>query len=1819
MVVIQKAHLLRGALLLVLSVFAGGVFADVSTGQGMFHQAKDFSLRDLNGEVVTLTELQGDNVVLLFGTTWCRHCQRAMVLLEELCTRYDQEGTKFLFVAVRQKEDVVVDFYWGKAMTYDVLLDTDGIVSAMYGIRRVPTYVFIDAAGMTRFVGRLTPRTAAKLISGQVVVAEDAVEKGLYARDYMKGRPLPPDRARRFIVRLDEKPELSKSMPKAARSRRGAELSRMVERIGGRIIYNYGRWKNRIVVDIDPEKVERLRQLPGFKSVTEDKKVYALIADSAYQIRADYAWANAITGQGVNVCVVDTGIDYTHPDLINSVVKQYHFADGNNDAMDDNGHGTHVAGIIASQGLMYRGMSHDVALFGAKVLDYSGSGYSSDVVEGILWCVEEGADVINLSVGEGLYSETCDGTEMAQAVNEAVDAGVVVVCASGNDGNPDKMVSPACASKVIAVGSVDKIDSISSYSDGGVELDVVAPGGDQFGGDNYPEIVAPFSTLVAGDPLLCLYVIGEECYDNYFTVEGGRFIRAVGTSMAAPHVAGAAALLLEENPSLTPAQVKDVLEQSADDLGAAGWDNIYGWGRINIERALDILPAQVGQLTITITDPNIAGGFTVGKQFAFRAQIDCLGGDGCGSVDVHAQFCEGTDCDDFVDLMGATVLSSADDNPVALGALSGITVETDAPILFDVETTRDVSEQSYVKSVDPAEAVVGSTLPSLYTSDDLEEGDGLGAIGEDVEKVYEFVIPPGEPNRLMVKMENYLVLQWDDPPSGWSIFTSNPNGNEYHLIDECIPISGGGGEPPPPDCWFVTEDPTVLEQLNPGGTNHLRLSSFDVGLDDWLMFNNIYVIVEYKPDPDNDEVKSYYVKIDLSGIDPSAEVTAARLNVEVVQPAVDAVADVYVVDNRLSPGDSAELFHDAADPDYSGMINPIKSFACGNEGTVSINVKAAVDEALAVNQESIAFAIRERGSDQVFGIGANGGESRPVLTISQRGEPGDEPDPGGQTPPRVGPFDLVYDTVVVKDVSENEYSRTDGPGSALIGSAIATEYSTGDLEPGSDMSAFGQDAEKVYEFEIPDGIIEEIRIRLENYLVLQWDDPPSGWYIFTSDPNGNEYHLIDECIPISGGGGEPPPPDCWFVSSDPAVLADLNPGGVNYIKLQSHDVDEFDVLSLSQLEVIVRYQVDPDNDDINRYYMRFDVSSLALDSRIDSATLNLYVVGQGDGAVAQVNLVDSDYDPNTGAYTIYNAADADYSSLTNPIKTFLCESTGLRRINVKAAVEDAVESGLSAVGFLITEDNANALFTLAGSDSANPPMLDIHLKSEISSGHAQWDVVGDEGGRFTLRVLAEASTGTAVFSDAVVIEVTDPNSPVIGEVDCFIGSQWQDCSEATYGDLLEKIRIEASDPQGTPQVHLKLKNVSDDVLFVDDDVVYMGGVFQYAADLHIEDSGQWLIEVTASDDEGNTASKSVTWDVPWGTLWGYLVDPNAAIPVAEVGKGQSIDLTVGVQCLDAECSDVSVRANLREPSQLKYDDGTAEDFGAIGSSDDYLAVEFTPEDYPAMLKGTRFYIWDQQTMYPFELHVWDDNGSAGAPGTDMIPPRMVKPVVPTSGDVQWFDIDLSDEDIVIESGSFYIGWKQLDDERINQVGFDMGGTEYKRTWGWMSLMGGWFNLDSICQMGLDGFCGNIMIRALLGDEQYYRDTLPAAPGEEGFYTTDEKLKNCGDLGAGQDCEQTFRIHAVGAVGQSTNVHAVFTGRYSFSDTGHVRITILQPASECHAANLDAVGLVDYGDFAVLASQWLWGEPPLYADVNGDGAIGLEDLSMLAEYWLGNCQ
>ncbi len=1831
---------LRPVMLAVLIGFVANISPGMTLTGSVGLPAPDLSLNTLDGQTVNLSTLRGQNILLLFGATWCPHCQSALDGLENIY-RAQSDDLIVFFVAVGQNADELTRQFGSQLPPYTAIPDEDADLSGRFGITRIPVFAFIDKSGVVRHKGRFDEKVVRRILSGERLTYPDSLAGNSRASDRLARKDAPSSAAKRYIIELNEKPGQAKKLSKAAIKARRAQFDQAARRIGARVIHNYGKLKNRIVVEMPSRNAHKLRQLPSFKNYKEDRLVHALLEDSAYQIKADYAWGNAITGQGVKVCVVDTGIDYTHQDLLNKVIAQYDATTGAEDAMDDNGHGTHCAGIIASDGLKYRGISYDVSLLAAKVLDYSGSGYSSDVILGVEWCVEQGADVISLSLGEGLYSGTCDFDEMAQSVNEAVDAGVVVACAAGNDGDLAHMVSPACASKVIAVGAVDKLDNLASYSDGGAELDVVAPGGDQFGGTDFPEIVSTFSTEVANNPLYCLYMIGEECWDQYFVVEGARYIRAIGTSMATPHVAAAAALLLEENPSLAPAQVKSLLQETADDLGATGWDPAYGWGRINIENAIDNIPPETGELIVEITEPNASATFMVSQPFDLSADIDCFGGDGCGNVLVYAEFCRGRDCNDFVDINSLTAISTLDNNPNSIGILSGYSVDSNAPLIFDAQTMLDISEAAYSKSINPAESLVGSTLPGEYNTGDLEPQDGIGAIGQNAEEHYEFAIPAGSIKGIKVRLENYIVSHWAYPPfAGWYVYTSNANGDNLHLVGDCIPAEGGGGETPSPDCWFVSDDPNVLADLNPGSTSYIKLVSHDVKDDgygaDFLTFNDIEAIIEYEPDPDNDSVYKYYAKFDLNDIDPSAELTAARLELTVTQASVDAMAEIYLADNTLLQTDPARDLYEVNEPNYSTASNPIKSFDCENAGIVSLNVKAAIEEALLAGQTSAAFQITERDNNQLIALDAKTGGSPPELTISQKiyADPCDLPPDGeSEDDPNNGPRPLNYDAMIVRDVSEDVYTKYDNPGSAVIGAEFAPEYNTGDLEPQDGIGAIGQNAEEHYEFAIPAGELKGLKVRMENYIVSHWVYPPyAGWYVYTSNENGDNLHLVGDCIPAEGGGGEAPSPDCWFISDDPNVLADLHPGSTSYIKLVSHDVEDdgygADFLTFNDIEVVAEYQIDPNNDEVSRYYLKFDTADLSSDTQIDSATLNLYITEPAPDSVAGISLVESGYDPSTtSAYAFYDAEDADYSSLTNPIKTVASDTVGPRKINVKSALEDAIESGQAEIAFLITEQNEDARFTIDANGGANPPHLDVYTKSGTSGGLVKWTLLPNNHGEFTLRARASNDIGIESLSDARGIKIYDPNLPVVNGIECMIDSTWQDCRTVEYGDTIQKIRIDASDPQETPDVRLTVTNIPDNHNFVDELLTYGEGYFLHDTNLAVSDSGQWRIDVLASDSDGNTDTKSVTWNIPWGDLEAHLISPIGDIAVP---KGRAFDVTTDVQCQNAECPDVRFSLNMNDPNELIYDDAAAEDYGDIGSTDGYLAVRITPSAYPAQLQTARFYVWDQ-TTYPFELNVWDDNGSdwlgtPGAPGTQLMPPRQVDPVAPSvllpHPEIAWFDIDLSEHNIVINSGSFYIGFRQIQEGRLNQVGFDMFGdsyTPYYRSWGMLPGWG-WLNLNDLCGISPD-VCGNLMIRAMMIEPGAYAGSLPTSIGPSPFYTTDNHPKPCAnaDLKPGQECQATLTVRAVGWVGEHTTLQAVAANNFSLDTAGTVQVTIAEPLTDCDAANLDAVYPVNQTDFALLAGQWHETSAPLRSDINGDGNIDFKDIAHLAEFWLASCE
>lgn len=273
------------------------------------------------------------------------------------------------------------------------------------------------------------------------------------------------------------------------------------------------------------------------------------------RLRLPEAW-DASTGADVTVAVIDTGVDVEHPDLAGQLLPGVNVIGSavDPDVQDGHGHGTHVSGTIAAvtdNSLGVAGVAPDAAILPVKVLSDTGSGWSSDVAEGIVYAADHGARVLNLSLAGG-----SNNSVLEQAVNYARAQGVVVVAAGGNSGATSNAPAyPAALPGVIAVAATDATDHNAAFSNTGRYIDVAAPG------------VAIRSTLPG------------ESYGNLS-----------GTSMAAPHVAGTAALLLARMDQHGSVDVDDpVLElliRTATDVGAPGWDDATGYGLIDPVAAL---------------------------------------------------------------------------------------------------------------------------------------------------------------------------------------------------------------------------------------------------------------------------------------------------------------------------------------------------------------------------------------------------------------------------------------------------------------------------------------------------------------------------------------------------------------------------------------------------------------------------------------------------------------------------------------------------------------------------------------------------------------------------------------------------------------------------------------------------------------------------------------------------------------------------------------------------------------------------------------------------------------------------------------------------------------------------------------------------------------------------------------------------------------------------------------------------------------------------------------------------------------------------------
>ena len=337
------------------------------------------------------------------------------------------------------------------------------------------------------------------------------------------------------------------------------------------------RW---IVARITKEGFNKLAKDTRIKEIFFNSPVQGTLDTSAPLINATKVWNDFnFTGKGIKICIIDSGVNKSQPYLANKIVEEYCYCsapdsllssndccpDGtaeDNKAEDYYGHGTHVTGIIASQDSTYRGIAYNASIYEVKVLNSSNKGALVDIGDAIDWCrINASADVISISIGDGLNhpgASVCpyflDGT-----INDAYNANISIIVASGNEEYITGMNYPACSPNVISVGSTTKSDDMSWFTNRPTDLDLLAPG---------ESIIS-----LRWDP----HAVMPGCLEA-----SNQFMICSGTSQATPHVAGAAALLLERDTTLTPDEIRQILRDTAKNITT-------NWKRIDVLAAINSL------------------------------------------------------------------------------------------------------------------------------------------------------------------------------------------------------------------------------------------------------------------------------------------------------------------------------------------------------------------------------------------------------------------------------------------------------------------------------------------------------------------------------------------------------------------------------------------------------------------------------------------------------------------------------------------------------------------------------------------------------------------------------------------------------------------------------------------------------------------------------------------------------------------------------------------------------------------------------------------------------------------------------------------------------------------------------------------------------------------------------------------------------------------------------------------------------------------------------------------------------------------------------
>lgn len=281
----------------------------------------------------------------------------------------------------------------------------------------------------------------------------------------------------------------------------------------------YGQWANESSLSIEEDTLLEMHTA-SHKPVSWERG----IPWGVKQIKAHHAW-NTTTGHSIHIGVIDTGADYRHPDLRNSLLSGINLVQRGTVPHDDNGHGTHISGTIAASNQLYGiiGVAPRALIHPVKAFDTNGAAFVSDIIAGIDWCVRNKVHIINMSFGMKSRSKS-----LLKAVTNAYNAGITIVASSGNDAKRKSIDYPARYNQTIAVGATDANHQIASFSNRGSYVDIYAP--------------------------------GEKIVSSWLK---NKYHEMSGTSMATSHVSGTIALLLAINPGLKPAEIKALLKRTA--------------------------------------------------------------------------------------------------------------------------------------------------------------------------------------------------------------------------------------------------------------------------------------------------------------------------------------------------------------------------------------------------------------------------------------------------------------------------------------------------------------------------------------------------------------------------------------------------------------------------------------------------------------------------------------------------------------------------------------------------------------------------------------------------------------------------------------------------------------------------------------------------------------------------------------------------------------------------------------------------------------------------------------------------------------------------------------------------------------------------------------------------------------------------------------------------------------------------------------------------------------------------------------------------------